>query len=144
MGNKCVCIWVVLFELLSGRLAIDLSNGKESSLIRWAQKCVKERKFDLMVDANIKGTIYVKCLARFAKIAYRCLHSDLKERLTMTEVVASLKKLQQIQKKWDNAAKSSITTVFSWMIPKFRNSTKENQGMDSLHYIVLYAYSFIA
>ncbi|GJX19918.1 receptor-like protein kinase FERONIA [Tanacetum coccineum] len=36
---------VVLFELLSGKLAVDTRLEEQGSLARWAQKCVKERKF---------------------------------------------------------------------------------------------------
>ncbi|KAK9076752.1 hypothetical protein SSX86_005086 [Deinandra increscens subsp. villosa] len=126
-GTDVYAFGVVLFELLSGRLAVDLSRGEESSLVRWAKQCMKERKLDQMIDGSMRGTISLKCLGRFVKIADRCLLSDPKERPAMNVVVASLEELLQVQKKWDNSAKSSVRTVFSWMIPMFRSSTKENQ-----------------
>ncbi|GJX07203.1 receptor-like protein kinase FERONIA, partial [Tanacetum coccineum] len=72
---------VVLFELLSGRLAVDDRYGEEQcSLVKWAKDCVKDQKLDQMVDSYIKGTISPKCLRRFAKMADRCLLSVPKDR----------------------------------------------------------------
>ncbi|GKG04610.1 receptor-like protein kinase FERONIA, partial [Tanacetum coccineum] len=46
---------VVLFELLSGRLAVDDRYGEEQcSLVKWAKDCVKDQKLDQMVDSYIK------------------------------------------------------------------------------------------
>ncbi|KAM0031069.1 putative protein kinase RLK-Pelle-CrRLK1L-1 family [Helianthus debilis subsp. tardiflorus] len=109
---------IVLFELLSGRLAVDERNEEdECSLVRWAQRCVKERKLDQIVDSNIKGTISAKCLKRFAQIADRCVHNDPKERPSMTEVVASLQALSVLQEK--SNIELSATTSFSWIVPKY-------------------------
>ncbi|XP_076935854.1 putative serine/threonine-protein kinase PBL3 [Bidens hawaiensis] len=118
-GTDVYAFGVVLFELLSGRRAIDISRGEESALVRWAQRRMKERKLDQMVDANIRGTISSKCLGRFVKIADRCLLSDPKERPSMAEVATSLEDLLQVQKDWDNSEKTSVTTLFAWMIPMF-------------------------
>ncbi|KAJ0891529.1 putative protein kinase RLK-Pelle-CrRLK1L-1 family [Helianthus annuus] len=109
---------IVLFELLSGRLAVDERNEEdECSLVRWAQRCVKERKLDQIVDSNIKGTISTKCLKRFAQIADRCVHSDPKERPTMTEVAASLQALSVLHEKSNIGL--SATMSFSWIVPKY-------------------------
>lgn len=111
---------VVLFELLSGRLAVDERYGEEHcSLVRWAQKCVKERKFNQMVDINIRGTISPKCLRGFAQIANRCLHSVLKERPTMADVVVSLQALLNLQQRHDNPAEPSGITRFTFKIHKY-------------------------
>uniref|UniRef100_A0A251TTC5 Protein kinase domain-containing protein n=1 Tax=Helianthus annuus TaxID=4232 RepID=A0A251TTC5_HELAN len=109
-------------------LAVDERNADDQySLVRWAQKCVKERKLSQMVDSNIKGTIFPKCLKRFAEIAARCVHSDPKERPTMTEVVASLQALLELQEKSNRSAESSGTTGFTWKINNyFVPATKPN------------------
>ncbi|XP_076912550.1 uncharacterized protein LOC143570916 [Bidens hawaiensis] len=125
-GTDVYAFGVVLFELLSGRHAIDFNRGEESTLVRWAQRHMKERKLDQMVDANIRGTVSSKCLGRFVKIADRCLLSDLKERPSMAEVATSLEDLLQVQKKWDNSAKSSVTALFTWMIPMFIQDHRRN------------------
>ncbi|KAJ0706061.1 putative protein kinase RLK-Pelle-CrRLK1L-1 family [Helianthus annuus] len=111
---------VVLFELISGRLPVDERYGEDQcSLVRWAQKCVKERKLDQMVDFSIKGTISPKCLKRFIHIAHRCVHSVLKERPTMTEVVASLQALLELQEKSNQSSESSGIMGLTWKLPKY-------------------------
>ncbi|GKC80604.1 kinase RLK-Pelle-CrRLK1L-1 family protein [Tanacetum coccineum] len=126
---------VVLFELLSGKLAVDRHIEEEQgSLARWAQKCVKEKRFDQMVDSNITGTIAPKCLRGFAEIANRCLIRDFEKRPSMTQVVAKLQDLLELQEKCDNSADSRGTSGFTWMIrqggtgfPK-SNENHMNQG----------------
>ncbi|XP_024984148.1 receptor-like protein kinase FERONIA [Cynara cardunculus var. scolymus] len=111
---------VVLFELLSGRRAVDARYGEEQcSLVRWAKICVKDRKLYQLVDYNIRGTIFAKCLKRYAQIAYRCVDSVLKERPSMTEVVASLQLLLELQEKHDNSTESSGKVRFAWKIHKY-------------------------
>ncbi|MFS7966422.1 putative protein kinase RLK-Pelle-CrRLK1L-1 family [Helianthus anomalus] len=119
---------VVLFELLSGREPVDEQNEEDQcSLVRWAQRCVKERRLDQMVDSNIKGTISTKCLRQFARIAYRCVHPDLKERPTMTEVVGLLQSLLELQEKSNHSTKSSSIMGFPWMFHNyFVHKTKVN------------------
>ncbi|GJS54678.1 probable receptor-like protein kinase isoform X1 [Tanacetum coccineum] len=121
---------VVLFELLSGKLAVDRHIEEEQgSLARWAQKCVKEKRFDQMVDSNITGTIAPKCLRGFAEIANRCLIRDFEKRPSMTQVVAKLQDLLELQEKCDNSAYSPGTSGFTWMIRKYRASaTNQNSG----------------
>ncbi|KAJ0532601.1 putative protein kinase RLK-Pelle-CrRLK1L-1 family [Helianthus annuus] len=125
---------VVLFELLSGRRAIDMHNGEDDSkLVVWARKCVKERKLDQMVDSNIKGTISTNCLRQFAQIADRCVHPVPKERPTMSELVASLEALLELQEKPDTSAKSSSIMGFPWKIKKyFVPAIKPNFGNHEL------------
>ncbi|GJS29576.1 probable receptor-like protein kinase isoform X1 [Tanacetum coccineum] len=119
---------VVLFELLSGRLPVDMSYGDEQcSLVRWAKKLVKQRKFDQMVDSSIKGTISPRCLRQFAQIAERCLVSVPNKRPNMTEIVESLEDSLKLQEKMNTLTNPSSTTKFTWNIYKYiRNSTREN------------------
>ncbi|GJV52622.1 receptor-like protein kinase FERONIA [Tanacetum coccineum] len=121
---------VLLFELLSGMLAVDERLGEEHcSLARWAQKCVKERKFDQIVDSTITGTIASKCLRGFAEIVNRCLIRDFEKRPSMTQVVAKLQDLLELQEKCDNSADLPGTSGFTWMIRKYRASaTNQNSG----------------
>ncbi|KAJ9551324.1 hypothetical protein OSB04_015369 [Centaurea solstitialis] len=48
---------VLLFELLSGRKAVDERFGDQCGLAKWARKCVKDRKFDKLVESKIMGTM---------------------------------------------------------------------------------------
>ncbi|KAJ0524681.1 putative protein kinase RLK-Pelle-CrRLK1L-1 family [Helianthus annuus] len=130
---------VVLFELLTARRAVDERNEEDQcSLVRWAQRCVKERKLDQIIDSYIKGTISDKCLKRFAQIAYRCVLNDPKERPAMTEVVGSLQALLELHEKAKHSAESSGIMGFTWKMPKYFVSTiKPNSGIHTL-LILLY------
>nr|XP_043629272.1 probable receptor-like protein kinase At5g38990 [Erigeron canadensis] len=127
---------VVLFELLSGRLPVDKKYGEEDcSLVRWVQKCVKERKVDQMVDSNMSG-IFPKCVKQFVQIAHPCLSSVPKERPNMTEVVASLQALLKLHEQLEASAVSptgltSKMHKYFGLSPKL-NSPKLNSGIDRL------------
>ncbi|KAF5789222.1 putative protein kinase RLK-Pelle-CrRLK1L-1 family [Helianthus annuus] len=130
---------VVLFELLSGRLPVDDRNREDNcSLVRWAQKCVKERKLDHMVDSSIKGMVFPKCLRRFAQVAYRCFHPVQKERPTMTEIVASLHASLRLQEKFNHSGVPLGILGFNWKVHKyFVSVTKLNSGKYTVYTCVV-------
>ncbi|KAJ9547202.1 hypothetical protein OSB04_019745 [Centaurea solstitialis] len=91
---------VVLFEILSGKRAVDTSIDEEQwGLARWAQDSVNEGRLKQIVDPTIRGRISPKCLKEFARIAHRCLHSHPKQRPTMFEVVVGLEFVLALQQK---------------------------------------------
>ncbi|PWA82772.1 serine/threonine/dual specificity protein kinase, catalytic domain-containing protein [Artemisia annua] len=141
MSNQGVAEFRAEIEMLSklrhchlvsliGRLAVDRSLEEDQcSLVRWAKKCVKERKLDQLVDSSA-GTIASKCLRRFVQTAYCCLKSDPKKRPTMTEVVASLQALPELQKKFDLSPVSPSIMGFPWKIHDYLFSTTKLQNSD--------------
>lgn len=132
---------VILFELLSGRRAIDERYGEleQCSLVKWAKKCMKERKLDQIVDTRIMGTIFPECLKGFAQIADRCLNSCQKEHPTMAEVVVSLQMLLAQQEKYDNSVEPSagIMGFVRKMHKYYVSSTKPSPGNKSMQFIFL-------
>ncbi|CAH1445117.1 unnamed protein product [Lactuca virosa] len=100
---------VVLFEVLSGRKAVDRSFDDEEqwSLAGWAQEQIKQGKgkVDRIIDPRLMGQISKKCLKEFASLAGHCLHTQPKNRPTMTEVVMKLKSIlsQELKSKSDNS-----------------------------------------
>nr|XP_043628173.1 probable LRR receptor-like serine/threonine-protein kinase At1g53430 isoform X2 [Erigeron canadensis] len=128
---------VVLFELYSGRLAVDRRlKEEECSLVRWAQKCVREKKLDQMIDPNMRCFISPKCKREFAQIANRCLHSYPEERPTMAEIVVSLQTSLELQRKFENPVQPLGISVFTWKIHKYLVfTTKQNSesGTSSLN-----------
>ncbi|KAL8105161.1 hypothetical protein AgCh_029092 [Apium graveolens] len=61
---------VVLFEVLSGRRAVDLSqNDEQSGLAGWAQDCVEKGRINDIIDSNLKMQISQNSLMGFVKIA---------------------------------------------------------------------------
>ncbi|KAL9997824.1 putative protein kinase RLK-Pelle-CrRLK1L-1 family [Helianthus debilis subsp. tardiflorus] len=82
---------VVLFELLSGRRAVDSLFVEEGiNLAGWAKNCIKERRLEQVVSSHIREQISPKCLKEFVKIADRCSISSRKDRPTMADVVVAL------------------------------------------------------
>ncbi|KAM7488642.1 hypothetical protein LguiB_026126 [Lonicera macranthoides] len=82
---------VVLFEVLSGRAAVDRGfEEKQQNLARWAKHCTKEGTVDQIIDPNLRGQILPNCLSAFVQIANQCLHNAPKRRPTAAEVVVQL------------------------------------------------------
>ncbi|KAG8384589.1 hypothetical protein BUALT_Bualt04G0133600 [Buddleja alternifolia] len=93
---------VVLFEVLSGRPAVDLRFGEEQhSLGGWARYCIREGKVDRLIDQNLVGQISPACLKVFVGIAGRCLHTQPQGRPAMADVVMGLELALVLQQTTD-------------------------------------------
>ncbi|KAK4367680.1 hypothetical protein RND71_011472 [Anisodus tanguticus] len=82
---------VVLFEVLSGRPAVNLRLPEEQhGLVAWAKQCIKAGEVNKLIDQNLAGSISSTCLKAFVEISAKCFNGRPHERPTMSEVVKSL------------------------------------------------------
>nr|KAJ0211796.1 hypothetical protein LSAT_V11C400221380 [Lactuca sativa] len=95
---------VVLFEVLSGRKAVDTSFDEEQwGLAAWAQHLIKEGKINQIIDPRLIPQISRKCFKEFASLAGRCLHTLPKHRPTMAEVVVKLESILSQERELPNS-----------------------------------------
>ncbi|XP_071696996.1 uncharacterized protein [Rutidosis leptorrhynchoides] len=94
---------VVLFEILSGRLAIETSDkdGRVIFLSHLATQCFKNKRFEEIIFYGFKGQIDEKCLTIFSTVAFQCLQEEPENRPTMVEVVKELEKAFECQDEWE-------------------------------------------
>ncbi|KAH6791235.1 hypothetical protein C2S51_006241 [Perilla frutescens var. frutescens] len=93
---------VVLFEVLSGRPAVDIRLGEEQhSLAGWARYSIREGKVNRLIDQNLIEQISPACLKVFVGIAGRCLHTKPQGRPAMADVVMSLELALALQQTTD-------------------------------------------
>lgn len=87
---------VVLLELLAGRRALDEERcAAEESLVDWAKPFLNERgKILRIMDTRLEGQYAKKEAQALAALAVQCLHTDPKNRPSMTEVLATLEQLR--------------------------------------------------
>nr|XP_017243934.1 PREDICTED: serine/threonine-protein kinase-like protein ACR4 isoform X1 [Daucus carota subsp. sativus] len=82
---------IVLFEVLSGRRAVDFSlDDEQLGLAGWAEHCVKEGRINEIIDSDPKMQISQSSLLAFVKIACQCLKRKPSCRPTMAEIVVVL------------------------------------------------------
>ncbi|XP_023743299.2 PTI1-like tyrosine-protein kinase 2 [Lactuca sativa] len=85
---------VVMFEVLSGRKAVDSTLEEDQwGLASWAQHKIKEGKLNRIIDPRLIGQISRKYLKEFASVAGHCLHTQPKHRPTMAEVMVTLESI---------------------------------------------------
>ncbi|KAF5783737.1 putative protein kinase RLK-Pelle-CrRLK1L-1 family [Helianthus annuus] len=85
---------VVLFEVLSGKQAVDPTLDEDQwSLAVWAQDHFKAGKLNDIINHKLIGQVSKRGLKEFASIAVQCLHIQPKRRPTMAEVVVKLESI---------------------------------------------------
>ncbi|KFK43683.1 hypothetical protein AALP_AA1G159500 [Arabis alpina] len=87
---------VVLLEIISGRRAMDSSNGgNEYSLVDWAKPYLGDkRKLFRIMDTKLGGQYPQKGAYAAASLALQCLNPDAKLRPKMSEVLITLEELE--------------------------------------------------
>ncbi|CAI9282977.1 unnamed protein product [Lactuca saligna] len=113
MKTDVYAFGVVLFEVLSGRKAVDSSLDEEHwGLAAWAQHQIKEGKINQNIDPRLIGQISKKCLKEFVSIAGHCLHTQPKHRPTMAEVVFKLESILSQERESANSVVDDEGFIF--------------------------------
>ncbi|MBA0653275.1 hypothetical protein Goklo_020471 [Gossypium klotzschianum] len=98
---------IVLFEVLCGRKAIDLTlEGIKKSLTSWACKCIENGTIYDIIDPYLKKKIAPQCFEKFVEIAYCCVCQTGKGRPEMGEVEMALEAALELQKTADSEKES--------------------------------------
>ncbi|KEH21720.1 feronia receptor-like kinase [Medicago truncatula] len=90
---------VVLLEVLCARPPLVRSlDKKKASLAVWFQTCYNEGMvIEDMVDPFIKDSITSECLKCYCQMVLNCLHDDGNQRMSMSDVVATLEFALQLE-----------------------------------------------
>ncbi|TYG45544.1 hypothetical protein ES288_D11G183000v1 [Gossypium darwinii] len=98
---------IVLFEVLCGRKAIDLTlEGIKKSLTSWDSKCIENGTIYDIIDPYLKKKIAPQCFEKFVEIAYCCVCQTGKGRPEMGEVEMALEAALELQKIADSEKES--------------------------------------
>ncbi|XP_071737046.1 probable serine/threonine-protein kinase PBL11 [Rutidosis leptorrhynchoides] len=103
---------VVLFEVLSGKQAVDPSIDEEQwSLAVWAEDQIKDGKLNKIIDPRLIGQISKKSLKEFASIAGQCLHNHPNQRPTMAEIVFKLDSILLHERNTTNSVGDEVSFI---------------------------------
>ncbi|XP_054825129.1 probable serine/threonine-protein kinase PBL19 [Prosopis cineraria] len=104
-------IWsfgVVLYEILTGRQALDRRRPKEQKLLDWVKQYPADsRRFSMIMDPRLRNEYSHGAARKIAKLADRCLNKKPEERPSMRHVVESLKQALQYSETSKMASESS-------------------------------------
>ncbi|KAL3645858.1 hypothetical protein CASFOL_011038 [Castilleja foliolosa] len=82
---------VVLFEILCGRPAVDLSVAEDKHILTiWARDKINKGEVDQIVVSSLRKDMSPASLRTFVGVAERCLDDNPKKRPTMSQVVQQL------------------------------------------------------
>jgi len=84
---------VVLLELLSGRMPVDMDNPEgQQNLVTWARPLLTTKEgLEMLVDPDLQGDFPFDDFAKVAAIASMCVQPEVSHRPFMGEVVQALK-----------------------------------------------------
>ncbi|WOG93240.1 hypothetical protein DCAR_0312521 [Daucus carota subsp. sativus] len=107
---------VVLFEVLSGRRAMDMKiDEAQQDLARYAHRCIQQGTIYQIIDSTLEGQISKDCLKVFVEIADQCLLYQHHKRPTMADVTAKLEFAMELQKR---TPARTLSTESSSSIPR--------------------------
>ncbi|KAD5960288.1 hypothetical protein E3N88_11760 [Mikania micrantha] len=123
---------VILLEVICRKRAVDRSIDEEQwGLVGWAQDYLREGKLKEIIDPFLKGQVSVKCLNDYAKLVDGCLHTRLKLRITMAEVVFGLESILALHERTDNSFPEKGIISFGRKLQKYFFSPEQNNFENS-------------
>ncbi|KAG8368706.1 hypothetical protein BUALT_Bualt15G0073500 [Buddleja alternifolia] len=84
---------VMLLELITGQRAFDLArlaNNDDVMLLDWVKGLLKEKKLEMLVDADLQGNYIDEEVEQLIQVALLCTQSSPTERPKMSDVVRML------------------------------------------------------
>lgn len=115
-----------MLELLSGRCAVDKTKvGIEQNLVDWAKPYLSDkRKLFRIMDTKLGGQYPQKAAHIAATLALQCLNTEAKLRPRMSEVLATLERLEAPK----NSAKLSQSERQTISVPVRKSPMRQHRS----------------
>ncbi|XP_011004969.1 PREDICTED: BRASSINOSTEROID INSENSITIVE 1-associated receptor kinase 1-like isoform X2 [Populus euphratica] len=101
---------VMLLELITGQRAFDLArlaNDDDVMLLDWVKGLLKDKKLEMLVDADLQGIYIDDEVEQLIQVALLCTQSSPMERPKMSEVVRMLEG-DGLAERWEEWQKEEI------------------------------------
>uniref|UniRef100_A0A169WQH6 Protein kinase domain-containing protein n=1 Tax=Daucus carota subsp. sativus TaxID=79200 RepID=A0A169WQH6_DAUCS len=125
--TDCYGYGVMLLELITGQRAVDLArlaNDNDVMLLEWVKVLLKDKKLELLVDADLQGNYVNEQVEELIQVALLCTQNSPTERPKMTEVVRMLEG-NGLAERWEEWREEIFSQEFinthnadtNWIIP---------------------------
>ncbi|XP_031129902.1 BRASSINOSTEROID INSENSITIVE 1-associated receptor kinase 1-like [Ipomoea triloba] len=101
---------VMLLEIITGQRAFDLArlaNDDDVMLLDWVKGLLKEKKYEILVDADLQGMYEEDQVEQLIQVALLCTQGTPMERPRMAEVVGMLEG-EGLAEKWEEWQKEEM------------------------------------
>ncbi|XP_038684343.1 BRASSINOSTEROID INSENSITIVE 1-associated receptor kinase 1-like [Tripterygium wilfordii] len=101
---------VMLLELITGQRAFDLArlaNDDDVMLLDWVKGLLKDKKLEILVDADMQGNYIDEEVEKLIQVAVLCTQGSPMERPKMSEVVRMLEG-DGLAEKWEEWQKADM------------------------------------
>ncbi|XP_038708695.1 BRASSINOSTEROID INSENSITIVE 1-associated receptor kinase 1-like [Tripterygium wilfordii] len=101
---------VMLLELITGQRAFDLArlaNDDDVMLLDWVKGLLKDKKLEMLVDADLQGNYIDEEVEQLIQVALLCTQSSAMERPKMSDVVRMLEG-DGLAEKWEEWQKEEV------------------------------------
>ncbi|XP_038684342.1 BRASSINOSTEROID INSENSITIVE 1-associated receptor kinase 1-like isoform X3 [Tripterygium wilfordii] len=102
---------VMLLELITGKRAFDLArlaNENDAMLLDWVKGLLKDKKLEILVDADMQGNYIDEEVEQLIQVALLCMQDSPMKRPKMSEVVRMLEG-DGLAEKWEEWQKADMS-----------------------------------
>ncbi|XP_038683528.1 BRASSINOSTEROID INSENSITIVE 1-associated receptor kinase 1-like isoform X1 [Tripterygium wilfordii] len=102
---------VMLLELITGKRAFDLArlaNDNDAMLLDWVKGLLKDKKLEILVDADMQGNYIDEEVEQLIQVALLCTQDSPMKRPKMSEVVRMLEG-DGLAEKWEEWQKADMS-----------------------------------
>ncbi|WJX86271.1 hypothetical protein P8452_68604 [Trifolium repens] len=89
--NDIYSFGIILFELITGRKALERASGENIHILQWVLPTVKRGDIQNVVDPRLQGEFSINSAWKAVEIAMSCTSSNVDERPDMSQILAELK-----------------------------------------------------
>ncbi|WJX91987.1 hypothetical protein P8452_73692 [Trifolium repens] len=89
--NDIYSFGIILFELITGRKALERASGENLHILQWVLPTVKRGDIQNVVDPRLQGEFSINSAWKAVEIAMSCTSPNVDERPDMSQILVELK-----------------------------------------------------
>jgi serine/threonine protein kinase len=88
--NDIYSFGIILFELITGRKALERASGENTHILQWVLPIVKRGDIQNIVDTRLQGEFGINSAWKVVEIAMSCISQNAVERPDISQILVEL------------------------------------------------------